>query len=304
MKKDPNIKIFVTHFNKPEFIYEDDVFVPIQAWKKNSKIDLGIQWDDTWDNISEKNSQYAELTTQYWVRKNYDLSNVDYVWFCHYRRYMTYMHKPNVLEYIWKKNPYSKWERTLLPWYYKAVNEWCYCKWFNVDILKGISKSTKDYLKNNEFDLYQCKRETAYLSKLLTKLWIRNSYLRYEPPVLNYDNLKIYKMAMELFFNTHPECIKSIISIQNEWRGWLVLAHRHMYIMKKSLFLNYSKRLFEYLFLLEELINKNQYDFYHYFNDNRFYWIISEPLINYRRCFMTDDYSIKSSFDANMYFCV
>ena len=100
MEKEPNIKIFVTHFNKPDYIYKDDIFIPIQAWKKNATIDLWIQWDDTWDNISEKNPQYAELTTQYWVWKNYDLSNVDYVWFCHYRRYMTYCFKPTVVNVL------------------------------------------------------------------------------------------------------------------------------------------------------------------------------------------------------------
>ena len=99
MIKTPNIKIFVTHFNNPNCIYEDDIFIPIQAWKKNSKIDLWIQWDDTWDNISEKNPQYAELTTQYWVWKNYDLSDVDYVWFCHYRRYMTYNFRYNKFKF-------------------------------------------------------------------------------------------------------------------------------------------------------------------------------------------------------------
>ncbi len=88
MKREPSIKIFVAH-HKPWYIYEDDVYVPIQVWKKKSKIDLWILWDDTGDNISEKNDNYAELTAQYWVWKNYDLRDVDYVWFCHYRRYMT-----------------------------------------------------------------------------------------------------------------------------------------------------------------------------------------------------------------------
>ena len=104
MGKYPRIKIFVAH-HKPWYVYEDDVYVPIQAGKKNAKIDLWILWDDTWDNISEKNDLYAELTAKYWVWKNYDLSNVDYVWFCHYRRYMTYCYSPNLLNYLFiKKN--------------------------------------------------------------------------------------------------------------------------------------------------------------------------------------------------------
>lgn len=37
------------------------------------------------DNISEKNSNYCELTAIYWLWKNYELP--DYVGICHYRRY-------------------------------------------------------------------------------------------------------------------------------------------------------------------------------------------------------------------------
>ena len=102
MQKEPKIKIFVAH-HKPWYIYEDDVYLPIQVWKKNAKVDLWIIWDNTWDNISDKNSSYAELTAQYWVWKNYDLSDVDYVWFCHYRRYMTYCYKPNIFNYTFNK---------------------------------------------------------------------------------------------------------------------------------------------------------------------------------------------------------
>ena len=67
-EKKPKIKIFVSH-HKPWYIYQDDVYTPIQVWKKNAKIDLWILWDDTWDNISDKNGEYAELTAHYdlWV---------------------------------------------------------------------------------------------------------------------------------------------------------------------------------------------------------------------------------------------
>ena len=75
IRKEPKIKIFVSH-HKAWYIYEDDIFVPIQVWKKNTKVDLWILWDDTWDNISDKNQDYAELTAQYRVWKNFDLSDV------------------------------------------------------------------------------------------------------------------------------------------------------------------------------------------------------------------------------------
>ena len=73
-----NLKIFVA-YHQPWKVYEDDVFVPIQVWKKESSFDLWILWDDTWDNISYLNDKYSELTWQYWVWKNYDLTDVDFI---------------------------------------------------------------------------------------------------------------------------------------------------------------------------------------------------------------------------------
>ena len=42
-------------------------------------------YDDTGDNISEKNRSYCELTAQYWACKNVD---TDYYGFFHYRRFL------------------------------------------------------------------------------------------------------------------------------------------------------------------------------------------------------------------------
>ena len=60
-------------------------FLPIQVGKAVSTVDLGIQGDDTGDNISWKNKNYCELTALYWAWKN--LKEVDIVGLCHYRRY-------------------------------------------------------------------------------------------------------------------------------------------------------------------------------------------------------------------------
>ncbi|MBQ9554583.1 DUF4422 domain-containing protein [bacterium] len=46
--------------------------------------------------MSDKNQDYAELTAQYRVWKNFDLSDVDYVGFCHYRRYFSWEIKPTL----------------------------------------------------------------------------------------------------------------------------------------------------------------------------------------------------------------
>lgn len=78
------IKILVAQ-HKEAKVYANDVYIPIQVGKALSQIDLGIQGDNTGDNISDLNPFYCELTAQYWAWKN--LSDVEYIGLCHYRRY-------------------------------------------------------------------------------------------------------------------------------------------------------------------------------------------------------------------------
>jgi hypothetical protein len=66
--------------------------MPIQGGKAIADVDLGIQGDDTGENISEKNPYYCELTALYWAWKN--LKNVDYIGLNHYRRYFKFSPLP------------------------------------------------------------------------------------------------------------------------------------------------------------------------------------------------------------------
>ena len=56
--------------------------------------------DDTGDNISEKNPYYSELTAQYWAWKN--LHNVEYIGFCHYRRFFSFKVNDDNIDLIMK----------------------------------------------------------------------------------------------------------------------------------------------------------------------------------------------------------
>lgn len=76
------IKVLVC-CHKATYVPNDDVYLPIQVGKANSKIDLGFQGDDEGKNISEKNFSYCELTAVYWAWKN--LKDIDYIGLCHYR---------------------------------------------------------------------------------------------------------------------------------------------------------------------------------------------------------------------------
>ena len=83
----PNIKILVC-CHKPGVWPNDDIYMPIHCGKAISNVDLGIQGDDTGDNISHKNPYYCELTAMYWAWKN--LTEVDYIGLCHYRRFFDF----------------------------------------------------------------------------------------------------------------------------------------------------------------------------------------------------------------------
>lgn len=79
------IKIIVAHHKKAPIV-SNDSYLPIHVGKKLANIDLGIEGDDTGDNISIKNPIYCEMSAMYWAWKNI---TADYIGLCHYRRYFT-----------------------------------------------------------------------------------------------------------------------------------------------------------------------------------------------------------------------
>lgn len=74
--------------HKPDQFKNNEVYMPIHVGKANSKYELGIQGDDTGDNISKENPHFCELTGLYWAWKN--MLPVDYIGLCHYRRYFNF----------------------------------------------------------------------------------------------------------------------------------------------------------------------------------------------------------------------
>ena len=80
-------KIYIACHKSCE-VPSDNVYTPIQVGRARSQVKLKMIGDDTGDNISQKNNTYCETTGQYWVWKN--ISNVEFVGFCHYRRFFDY----------------------------------------------------------------------------------------------------------------------------------------------------------------------------------------------------------------------
>lgn len=78
-----NIKI-VTAVHKKYWLPDDSIYLPLQVGFGE---DLGINRDNTGNNISNKNANYCELTALYWVNENMD--NFDFIGLDHYRRHFS-----------------------------------------------------------------------------------------------------------------------------------------------------------------------------------------------------------------------
>lgn len=70
--------------HKPATVPTDALYLPVQVGRSLTETDLGLQSDNTGDNISHLNGSYCELTAVYWAWKNLD---ADALGLSHYRRY-------------------------------------------------------------------------------------------------------------------------------------------------------------------------------------------------------------------------
>jgi hypothetical protein len=81
-----NIKIFACYHRESPLV-RSDVIIPIHCGKAGASVRLGIDGDDTGDNISFKNTYFCELTATYWIWKN---ATADAVGLFHYRRFFNF----------------------------------------------------------------------------------------------------------------------------------------------------------------------------------------------------------------------
>lgn len=88
------VKIFCI-YHKVAPIFKSDVIEPIQTGCNFTDLDLGILKDNSGVNIGDKNPYYGEMTAWYWVWQNYlhEHPEVEYVGFCHYRRFLDFQQK-------------------------------------------------------------------------------------------------------------------------------------------------------------------------------------------------------------------
>lgn len=244
------LKVFVSHYNNESYIYSDDFFVPIQVWKLTTKLDFWIDSDNTWDSITHKNSWYAELTTQYWVWKNYDLTNLTHVGFCHYRRYFSF-----------KKNIFSLLSNIHIFKFFGSLN-------YNIINKKFIKKILK---KNNSFFISSIGKEDFDVclprSLFLKKSSIKENYYKFHIK----DTWDIMKKTL---LNLYPDYEQSFNEAEEANRIYIC----NMFVMKKEYFIEYNERLFPLLFKLENIFQSMWLEFTWY--QSRVYGYLAERLLN------------------------
>ena len=161
-----NIKILVA-CHKPWDVYHDDVYIPIHVGRAISmfKDEMAeMIGDDTGDNISEKNPMYSELTAQYWAWKN--MHDVDYIGFCHYRRYFKFKFTKENVDIL--KNKDMMVLKFYKPWSICNGIIWCVGAENFTILLMVLKKLYPDYektmiryLRGNVFypkNMFVCKK--------------------------------------------------------------------------------------------------------------------------------------------------
>ncbi len=103
-----DLKILVAS-HKPYWIPNDDIYLPIQVGSAGKSTIENFQRDDSGENISDRNSNYSELTGLFWAWKNL---NCEYLGLCHYRRYFgfkKYSRDPEKLKQsIFKRDDFER----------------------------------------------------------------------------------------------------------------------------------------------------------------------------------------------------
>lgn len=224
-----NIKILTSYHKKCELAVSE-IIKPIQVGTSiNGSIYPDTYHDNTGDNISEKNRMYCELTAQYWAWKNLD---ADYYGFMHYRRYFSF--SLSVLEE-------DEFGNVVMPYPDK----------------KAIKKL---HLTDEEIErtvkAYDLICTTPQAIKDLNQGNSVYEHYKHSP----HHRIKDFDTVLSIINEKYPE----FSSAARKYSNGHIAYFCNMYIMKKEIFQEYSKWLFDILAEHEKRANFEDYDINEY----------------------------------------
>lgn len=126
------VKIFVTYHSYDFPVIRSDVFQPIMGGNQGAPLKDGFIGDDTGDNISRLNKNYAELTAHYWILKNYlPTAKEEYIGLCHYRRFLHFGRNEEEVLNLGREYPESPMNLT----FYKYFTDYIFDKYNEYNII-------------------------------------------------------------------------------------------------------------------------------------------------------------------------
>ena len=270
------VKILVA-CHKPGKVYQDEVYTPIHVGRaiSNYKDEMAdMIGDDTGDNISDKNPMYCELTAQYWAWKN--LPDVDYIGFCHYRRYF-YMdcnqqtvenllrhHDVITLKYYYD---HPMWREMV---HFISVEDLTILMMVIKQKYPEYEKTMLDYLYGNVFypkNMLICKKEffDQYAEWLFDVLMTCEKYIKPSPYTRGRRTLAYMGEYLLTIYLLHHQCrVKTVgwggfvgLHHKDSWRTKLI--HRYWSVNQKILNrLQRRPKSFEAFYLPEVLVGFQQ----------------------------------------------
>lgn len=243
------IKVFSIGYKPIEYGFPAGYISPFFAgalkdnWQKDK---YELYEDSSFENITRLNDSFGELTANYWVWKNYN--KIDYVGFCHYRRYFNFLE--NKLFYLNK-------------------------------VLVNPNKEVMEYL-GSENQLIKIREILKSADMITTRHYVYNESI--EQQFCNSHQADIWVKYLELIEEMAPEYIKKNIGwykVSNEFRFYPI------FITKWEIFDEYCSILFPILFKLKSIIGDFSHQDNVRFQINRYPAYIAERffmLFIYSKC--------------------
>lgn len=230
-KKEKTIKIFVSHrIDLDSQTIDNPLFVNVRCGAVYDKRKhVAMLGDDTGENISEKRESFCELTVQYWAWKN---QVADYYGLCHYRRYFAF-----------------EWDSDAPRNIAQHISE------------KYISGAEKYGLSDAEFmrdtiSAYDVVlAEPIDISKKPTPRGLKKSVLEHWKGFFGFlIREKYLRLLLDTLEKKYPEMYK----IAQEYLDGKYYFGYNCFVMKRDIFNDYCKYLFDILFEIEDEIHDDE----------------------------------------------
>ena len=223
-----DIRIYVV-CHKETYVPENRYLYPVQAGTSLAGKRLeGMLHDDEGENISGKNRSYCELTVQYWAWKNQD---ADYYGFFHYRRYLSF--DPGL-------NRDDGWGNIA----YDRITD---------AALKELRLNPEDmesFITNYDVITVKGRR----FPRIQEKGALLDVYHEYG--AVDFQHREDLDAALEVLHEKYPQVREAADRYMHS-----AAAHEcNMFIMRKTVYLEYCEWLFDILFETEKRIDMTRYN--------------------------------------------